>query len=185
MKFKTLLLLAMIISSSLNAQLIKVIDAEDLKPVKNVAVFNDSRTKFGYTTLAGEFRITAFGKGETVNFQHPSYISTSLTVNEIESGSWVVSLTPKTFEIDEFVVSASKWEQDKGEIPNKITQIRRPQIEFTNPQTAADLMGTTGEVFIQKSQMGGGSPMIRGFATNRVMIVIDGVRMNNIIFLLF
>ncbi|MCB0731143.1 MAG: TonB-dependent receptor, partial [Ignavibacteriae bacterium] len=40
----------------------------------------------------------------------------------------------------------------------------------------------TGEVFVQKSQLGGGSPMIRGFATNRLLISIDGIRMNNAIF---
>lgn len=182
MKFKTLCLLTIMFSSSINAQLIKVIDAEDLKPIKDVAIFNDSKTRLGYTTLAGEFRITAFGREERINFQHPSYVNRSFTVNEIESESWVVSLSPRTFEIDEFVISANRWEQDKDEIPNKITQIRKPQIEFSNPQTAADLMGSTGEVFIQKSQMGGGSPMIRGFSTNRVMIVVDGVRMNNIIF---
>nr|HQU74041.1 TonB-dependent receptor [Calditrichia bacterium] len=45
-----------------------------------------------------------------------------------------------------------------------------------------DLLETSGKVFIQKSQLGGGSPMIRGFATNRVLIAVDGVRMNNAIF---
>ena len=43
-------------------------------------------------------------------------------------------------------------------------------------------LGSSGEVFIQKSQMGGGSPMIRGFSTNRILIVVDGVRMNNAIY---
>src|SRR5690606_34141310 len=36
--------------------------------------------------------------------------------------------------------------------------------------------------FIQKSQMGGGSPMIRGLSTNRLLMTVDGVRMNNAIF---
>ncbi|MFN2379491.1 MAG: TonB-dependent receptor plug domain-containing protein [Bacteroidales bacterium] len=182
MRIIVILMLALLSAPDINAQLIRVIDAEDSRPVKDVAVFNNQKSRFGYTSLAGEFRITAFGRNETVNFQHPSYNNVSLTVKEMEDRSWVVLLFPKTFEIDEFVVSANRWEQDKDEIPNKITQIRRPQIEFSNPQTAADLMGSTGEVFVQKSQMGGGSPMIRGFATNRVLIVVDGVRMNNAIF---
>ncbi|MDG1767154.1 MAG: TonB-dependent receptor [Flavobacteriales bacterium] len=38
------------------------------------------------------------------------------------------------------------------------------------------------KVFIQKSQQGGGSPMIRGFATNRLLYTVDGVRMNTAIF---
>jgi hemoglobin/transferrin/lactoferrin receptor protein len=37
-------------------------------------------------------------------------------------------------------------------------------------------------VYIQKSQQAGGSPMLRGFSTNRVLLVVDGVRMNNAIF---
>ena len=55
-------------------------------------------------------------------------------------------------------------------------------VQFQNPQTTADLLSNSGEVFIQKSQQGGGSPMIRGFATNRVLIAVDEVRMNNAIF---
>ena len=51
-----------------------------------------------------------------------------------------------------------------------------------NPQTAADLLSVSGEVFIQKSQQGGGSPMIRGLATNRLLYTVDGVRMNTAIF---
>jgi hemoglobin/transferrin/lactoferrin receptor protein len=35
---------------------------------------------------------------------------------------------------------------------------------------------------VQKSQLGGGSPMIRGFSTNRLLLSVDGVRMNNAIF---
>jgi hemoglobin/transferrin/lactoferrin receptor protein len=37
-------------------------------------------------------------------------------------------------------------------------------------------------VYIQKSQLGGGSPMIRGFSTNRLTLSVDGVRLNNAIF---
>ncbi|MEQ8425128.1 MAG: TonB-dependent receptor plug domain-containing protein, partial [Cyclobacteriaceae bacterium] len=60
--------------------------------------------------------------------------------------------------------------------------ISNARIAFQNPQTAADLLGASNQVFVQKSQLGGGSPMIRGFSTNRVLLVVDGVRMNNAIF---
>jgi len=85
-------------------------------------------------------------------------------------------------ELDAVVVSYNKWEQKLNEIPNKITKINLKETRLRNPQTMADLLGTTGEVFIQKSQQGGGSPMIRGFSTNRILIVVDGVRMNNAIY---
>lgn len=82
----------------------------------------------------------------------------------------------------EVVVSANKWEQKLNEVPNKIVKISRKEIAFNNPQTAADMLAHTGAVFVQKSQLAGGSPMIRGFATNRVLLVIDGIRMNNAIY---
>lgn len=85
-------------------------------------------------------------------------------------------------ELDEVVVSFNKWEQSRNEIPNRIEKINRQDVRLRNPQTTADLLGQIGGVFIQKSQLSGGSPMIHGFATNRVLIVSDGVRMNNAIY---
>lgn len=90
--------------------------------------------------------------------------------------------TKKQVDLTEVIVSVNKWEQKLNEVPNKITKVNRAEILRNNPQTAADLLNQTGTVFIQKSQLGGGSPMIRGFATNRILLVIDGVRMNNAIY---
>lgn len=90
------------------------------------------------------------------------------------------SLSDQTLE--EVVFSFNKWKQPLNEVPNKITKITKSAILRGNPQTAADLLMQSGTVFVQKSQLGGGSPMIRGFATNRVLLVVDGVRMNNAIY---
>ena len=76
----------------------------------------------------------------------------------------------------------NRWETKINEVPNRITKFNLKQQRLQNPQTLADAIELTGEVFVQKSQMGGGSPIIRGFATNRVLIVVDGVRMNNAIY---
>ena len=84
--------------------------------------------------------------------------------------------------LDEVVVSVNRWEQNLREISNRVVKLDVKSIQLQNPQTSADLLGLTNQVFIQKSQLGGGSPMIRGFATNRVLLVVDGVRMNNAIF---
>ena len=84
--------------------------------------------------------------------------------------------------LEEIIISFNKWEQNQNEVPNKIVKVTQEQIFRNNPQTAADLLSQTGAVFVQKSQLGGGSPMIRGFATNRVLLVVDGVRMNNAIY---
>ena len=53
----------------------------------------------------------------------------------------MIRLTRKIFAIEEFVVSANRWEQNKNEVPNKITTVLKPAVELQNPQTAADLLG--------------------------------------------
>lgn len=90
--------------------------------------------------------------------------------------------TDKAITLNETVVSATRWKQSMRDIPTKIIAISSRNVALQNPQTAADLLGLSGAVFIQKSQQGGGSPMIRGFATNRLIYAIDGVRMNTAIF---
>ena len=82
--------------------------------------------------------------------------------------------TLKEQTMEEIILSVNKWEQKLNEVPNKIIKINKENILRGNPQTSADLLSQTGNVFIQKSQLGGGSPMIRGFATNRVLLVVDG-----------
>lgn len=84
--------------------------------------------------------------------------------------------------LENVIISFNKWEQKVNEVPNKIVKLSMREARLRNPQTTADLLASSGAVFMQKSQLGGGSPMIRGFATNRVLIVADGVRMNNAIY---
>ena len=85
-------------------------------------------------------------------------------------------------DLETVVVSFNQWEQKRNEVPNRIQKVDVRDIMLRNPQTAADMLGQSAGIFIQKSQQAGGSPMIRGFAANRVLIVADGVRMNNAIF---
>lgn len=84
--------------------------------------------------------------------------------------------------LGEVLVTATRWKAKAHHLPFRIATIKPSEIALQNPQTAADMLGMTGQVFIQKSQQGGGSPMIRGFATNRLLIAVDGVRMNTAIF---
>lgn len=85
-------------------------------------------------------------------------------------------------ELSEVIISANRWKQNSKEVPQKVIVITTRNVAFHNPQTAADLLTLSGKVFMQKSQQGGGSPMIRGFATNRLVYAVDGVRMNTAIF---
>src|SRR5690606_28891038 len=64
----------------------------------------------------------------------------------------------------------------------KIEVVTSKRIAILNTQNTGDLLMQSGNVFVQKSQQGGSSPVIRGFEASRVLLVIDGIRMNNAIY---
>jgi hemoglobin/transferrin/lactoferrin receptor protein len=84
--------------------------------------------------------------------------------------------------LNETVVAASRGSQARTAVAQQVRVIRRTEIERVNAPSTADLLSNTGQVFVQKSQQGGGSPVIRGFEASRVLLVVDGVRMNNAIY---
>ncbi|MEX0289483.1 MAG: TonB-dependent receptor [Flavobacteriaceae bacterium] len=165
-----------------SAQEITVLDLETREPLVNVVVYNADRSKTVLSDLQGKCSLDQFNNNERIFFKHISYQTKKATKAQILRRSRRVYMTLSPEQLDEVVMSISKWEQQKKDIPQKITSINAREIAFANPQTSADLLQSSGKVFVQKSQLGGGSPMIRGFATNRLVLSVDGVRMNNAIF---
>ncbi|GAL81197.1 TonB-dependent receptor [Algibacter lectus] len=151
------------------------------EPIFGVAIYNVDKSKSEITNFRGEASLSEFDEGEVIYFKHLSHVLKQTTKFIIGSRNKIY-LESNTEGLQEIVISASKFQQNKRDIPQKIVSLNSKNIQFTNPQTSADLLETTGQVYVQKSQMGGGSPMIRGFSTNRLLITVDGVRMNNAIF---
>lgn len=167
---------------SLWSQEIRILDVDSREPIGNVVIYNNNRTKTVLSDIDGRCDLELFGNNERIIFRHISYESFRTTKGQLLKRGSRIYLTIKPEQLDEVVMSISKWEQQKKDIPQKIVSINARSIAFGTPQTSADLLKNSGQVFVQKSQLGGGSPMIRGFATNRVLLSVDGVRMNNAIF---
>jgi hemoglobin/transferrin/lactoferrin receptor protein len=164
---------------NVSAQEVLIIDQATNEPIAGVVAYNKSKSKSIMSDFDGKISLDSFNSDETITFQHLSYFNLKTEKNKIDK---VVYLEPKAQDLDEIVISASKFKQSKRDIPQKVISIDAEKIQFANPQTSADLLEGTGNIYMQKSQLGGGSPMIRGFSTNRLLITVDGVRMNNAIF---
>lgn len=180
MRNSILFFLLFVVSWSLGAQNIRVLNASTKEPVENVLVISKKYT--AQTDAKGWVNLKNIGKDETLLFQHSSFLKITTTLEKIESRENIVELTEAPIKIDEVVISANRWEQSKTEIPLKIQNISSADISRIQPQNTADMLGNSGGIFIQKSQLGGGSPMIRGFSANRLLLVVDGIRMNNAIY---
>ncbi len=180
MKHFVALLLAMQIYCSYS-QTLTVVDKVTREPIPGVAVLV-GKTPPVFTNQKGKVDIAALIGMDSIQVFSSNYKKIMLSFEQISKSEFKVELEELNISLSEIVVSANRIKEDKLETPNRIQKLNMKEVTFQNPQTTADLLGTGGYAFIQKSQLGGGSPMIRGMATNRVLLVVDGVRMNNAIF---
>jgi len=164
------------------SQIVTVTDNETAQPLDLVTFASQSPRAFALTNPEGQADISEFKGSAVIEIRLMGYKTVKMSWTEIESFNFILMLQPSMISLDQVVVSATRWSQPKRDIPAKITTITPKEANLQNPQTAADLLAVSGEVFIQKSQQGGGSPMIRGFSTNRLLYTVDGIRMNTAIF---
>ncbi len=163
------------------AQLLTIVDSATRQPLELVTIYSEAPSVYATTDSAGQVDLTPFAGAPRIAIQMLGYQPIIRSYQHLKRIS-TIALAADQVALEQIVVSATRWNQSRREVPAKIRTISQRDIALTQPQTAADLLGSSGEVFIQKSQLGGGSPMIRGFSTNRLLYTVDGVRMNTAIF---
>lgn len=179
-KIKLLIILNLVVVS-LYGQKITILDHVTAQPVPHVALFSNNPSYSTITNARGQADISVFKGIDSIYIKHVSYATRVMSYKQLTSEK-VVVLEMSNIALEEVIVSANRWEQQNIEVPHRIEKMTQREIAFINPQTSADLLAAGGYAYVQKSQLAGGSPIIRGFATNRVLLVVDGIRMNNAIF---
>ncbi|MEQ8242417.1 TonB-dependent receptor [Fulvivirga sp.] len=176
------LMLVILMSMSAYGQTLTVVDKKSSEPIELATVASKSPNAFVTTDENGQADISELRGSNKIEIRIIGYTTFYTSYEKLELIGFRVLMERSTLSMDEIVISATKWELSSSEVPSKITAISAEEVALQNPQTAADLLNVSGKVYVQKSQQGGGSPMIRGFATNRLLYTIDGVRMNTAIF---
>ncbi|PKR82201.1 TonB-dependent receptor [Brumimicrobium salinarum] len=169
-------------TSMIYAQKVTVQDKTTNEPIEFVQVGSKGAQEVLFTNKKGEVDISIFKGLNDIIFKLYGYEPREYSYETLLENDFIIEMSPSVFIMNEVVISANKWSQISSDVPYKVSKLSAKDIAFHNPQTAADLLSVSGDVFVQKSQQGGGSPMIRGFATNRLLYTIDGVRMNTAIF---
>ena len=86
----------------------------------------------------------------------------------------------KQINFNEVIIADSKFESLKSNSAQQSQVITSKELQRLNAQKTGDVLMTSGAAFVQMSQQGGGIVVLRGFEASRVLMVVDGVRMNNI-----
>jgi hemoglobin/transferrin/lactoferrin receptor protein len=84
--------------------------------------------------------------------------------------------------LEEVIVTANKFPEIRKNIAQPTFVIAKKDIDRSLSNNTAGLLEHSGKVFVQRSQLGGGSPVIKGFEASRILLVVDGVRLNNAIY---
>ncbi len=164
------------------SQEITVRDSKTSSPLSNVYIYNESKTKSIITNDQGQASLSNFSLDEKVYFQLLGYTLLELQLSEFLNNSFDLYLDSESQNLDEVILSVARSESNANEIAEKVSVIKAEDLYLTAPSSGAEMLELSPGIRIQKSQGGGGSPVIRGFEANRVLIVVDGVRMNNAIY---
>lgn len=168
--------------SSIFSQNLILIDAETGKTIEGVAVFNKDKTKSAISNSDGKVSVFNFKSNEIISFSHVVYTDFEERKSILKQNDYQVFLSKKSEQLDEVVVSVFKNKEKTNRIAEQIAVVSLRDIQKISPQTSADLLASIPGIKVQKSQFGGGSPVLRGMESNRVLLVVDGVRMNNAIY---
>lgn len=150
-------------------------------PIPNVFLFNESKSISTLSNISGEVNISRFNLNELIYIQHPIYQSSPIKKSDVIITK-KIKITETVYEIPEIYLNEEK---NSDNIKNSSEQkifISRKEINKLNTENIADLLEKKGGISVQKSQFGGGSPNIRGFEANKILLVVDGVRLNNAIY---
>ncbi|MFW5659622.1 MAG: TonB-dependent receptor [Bacteroidota bacterium] len=181
----SLLLLVCLLPLLAGAQVVSVIDKTTLEPVAGASIRKRTTppepletNADGQVKLSPRFKVAA----DTLFIYHPEYKSRALTYAELDSADWTIQLRPAAFGTEPLVIATGRFD-GLNRAPEPSAFIIGPRrIRMYNSPTTAHLLEDHAAAFVQRSPLGGGSPNLRGFEANRVLIVVDGIRVNNAIF---
>ena len=164
------------------AQICIIVDKDSEFPIQNVHVKNEDASIRVISNKNGEVDLSNFANMDLLTFSHVSYVELELLKKQLVKDKTTIYLQYKSELLSEVFLSATKGKEDISRIAEQIAVFSYKDIQNSTPQTSADMLANIPGVKVQKTQFGGGSPVLRGMEANRILLVVDGVRMNNAIY---
>lgn len=157
----------------------QVVDKESRMPIPDVHI-RCANTSIGTTTDGnGTFNLKLFSEQTSLVVSAIGYATVDTEVN-VNSNSITIELSPTSKMLDQgVIVTAQRQENSPYEVPQAITMLTQAQLLQTSPRTTPEALMNQSGIWVQKTNHGGGSPIIRGLVGNQVLLLIDGIRLNN------
>ncbi|GAB4338890.1 MAG: TonB-dependent receptor [Calditrichia bacterium] len=155
---------------------------ENQEPVPDAYIIIHPEGKETVSGHDGRFMLR-IAKGTTLSLEvhHIAYETGHLTLQNLPSKDEPLKIVLKSrdYRLPENVVTATRVKESVLNIPMTVTQVDRNEIRLREVKTSAEALRESPGVFVQKTNHGGGSAIIRGFSSNQILLMVDGVRLNN------
>ncbi len=161
----------------------KVIAEKGGSPLPHVEVFIEELRRGDVSDENGEFRLSQLPPGKyIVSFRllgYEDYNQPNVVLTSNETIKINVSLTPNVLEMNSLLVTATRTADASYDLPQMVSVVTARKIHERNAQQTPELLREESGLTVQKTNQGGGSPIMRGFKANKLLLLVDGIRMNN------
>lgn len=125
-----LMLLACI---NIYSQNIKVVDKSTLLPINNFILNIGSQT---FESDNGTVYLNAaYDETSAIVLEAPGYLKIETSLGKVKKDGYMIYLEASAVELNNYIMSASKFKEKKEDVPQKIEVIDRNKIQFYAPKT--------------------------------------------------
>lgn len=159
-----------------------VVEEETQIPLASVEVYLKSLRRGAVTAENGMFQINQIPPGEYELILSRQGFKTRKEKVGVNPGALLrlhFEMAARAIALDEVQVTANRGAVSSQETPQMVSVVTAQEIRRRNLQQAPEILREAAGVFVQKTNQGGGSPIVRGLKANKLLLLVDGIRLNN------
>jgi len=176
------LFLFLVASQSLCAQSVSgvVVDKITALPLEGAHIQLINSAIGTITDKNGVFSFSEFPESKRViRISSIGYATTEFVAQRGDT-QITISLEPSALLLNNSVtVTAQRHERLTFDVPQSVTTLTREELNKKSSRSTPEALMNESGIWVQKTNHGGGSPVIRGLVGNQVLLLIDGIRLNN------
>ena len=176
------LLIFLCVTQILTAQSVSgvVTDKSTSLPVENAHIQLINSAIGTLTDKNGVFALAEFPDSQ--RFIRVSSIGFATTELLMQRGDTqiTISLEPSAILLNNDVtVTAQRHERLSFDVSQSVTTLNKDELSKKSSRSTPEALMNESGIWVQKTNHGGGSPVIRGLVGNQILLLVDGIRLNN------
>ena len=113
-----------------HAQVLTVKDQESGLPLENATVSSGNPKILLRTNAKGQAEISALNGAEKIEIRYFGYKTVVQSYAELSQAQFMLALIPSNISLDQVVISATRWNQNRRDIPSKVSIISSLAMDF-------------------------------------------------------